>query len=231
MTTRALIVGIVVAAALPISGCVSTVAGTAVRNGHAVPTDVAPLAESALKKVLLPVDEVNQIMGAKRIEVTSDMDEMNDSSDKVSDPDCLGAMFGAEDPVYAGSGWTAVRDLVAREPEEDNDHWVEQTAVLYPDKGHANRFFEKFKSILQKCAGTSLAVDDSDSSSLWEIGDITIDDGLITQMARQEDADGWGCQHALAVVSNMTVETWACAYSPSEEAATMAVDIVTNAAE
>ena len=57
------------------------------------------------------------------------------------------------------------------------------------------------------------------------------DDGLITQMATQEDADGWGCQHALAVVSNMTAETWACAYSLSDEAATMAVDIVNNAAE
>ncbi|HEX3286627.1 MAG TPA: sensor domain-containing protein, partial [Mycobacterium sp.] len=40
----------------------------------------------------------------------------------------------------------------------------------------------------------------------------------------------WGCQHALSVVSNMTVETWACAYRPGDEAATMAIDIVTNAA-
>ena len=72
-------------------------------------------------------------------------------------------------------------------------------------------------------------MDDEDSSSLWEFDDVTAEDGLITQMAMQEDADGWGCQHALAVVSNMTAETWACAYSLSDEAATMAVDIVNNA--
>ncbi len=60
---------------------------------------------------------------------------MTDSSDKVSDPDCLGAMFGAEEAVYKGSGWTAVRDVVAREPEDDNDHWIEQTAVIYPRSG------------------------------------------------------------------------------------------------
>jgi PknH-like extracellular domain len=229
MTAHGLVVGVFAASVL-LSGCVATVSGTAVRDGHAVPTDVPPLDEAALKRVLLPIDEVNGIMGTKNLEVTSEIDDMTDSSSKVSDPDCLGAMFGAEEKVYDGSGWTAVHDWVAREPEEDNEHWVEQTAVLYPDAAHANKFFQKSKSTWQKCAGTSLAVDDSNSSSLWEISDLTAQDGLLTQVATQEDVDGWGCQHALSVVSNMTVETWACAYRPGDEAATMAIDIVTNAA-
>jgi predicted small secreted protein len=232
MTPRALAVGIaVVAAATTLSGCVSTVSGTAVRDTKTVPTDVPLLEESALDKVLLPVDEINEIMGTTELEVTSDMDDMTDSSGKVSDPDCLGAMFGAEDPVYKGSGWTAVRDIVAREPDEDNDHWIEQTAVIYPQAGNANRFFEKSKGIWEKCAGSSLAVDTEDTSSLWEFGDVSSDDGLITQMATQEDADGWGCQHALAAASNLTVETWVCAYNVAQEAATMAIDIINNAAD
>jgi hypothetical protein len=230
MRTPGVVVGLV-AATMLLSGCVATVSGTAVRDGHTVPTDVPPLDEAALKRVLLSIDEVNDTMGTKDLEVTSEIDDMTDSSDKVSDGDCLGAMFGAEEAVYDGSGWTAVHDWVAREPEEDNDHWVEQTAVLYPDAAHAKRFFDKSKSTWQKCAGTSLAVDDSSSSSLWEIGDLTAEDGLLTQMAMQEDVDGWGCQHALSAVSNMTVETWACAYSLSNEAATMAIDVVTNAAK
>ncbi|HEX7429775.1 MAG TPA: sensor domain-containing protein [Mycobacterium sp.] len=224
-------IGGVLAASVLLSGCVSTVAGTAVRDGKAVPTDVPPLKESALDRVLLSIDEVNEIMGTTQIEVTSELDEMTDSSDSVSDPDCLGAMFGAEEPVYDGTGWTAMRDVVAREPEEDNDHWVEQTAVLYPNADNAKKFFEKSKSIWEKCAASSLAVDTEDSSSLWEFGDVAAQDSLITQMATQEDADGWGCQHALAVVSNLTAETWACAYSLSDEAATLAVDIVNKAAE
>jgi hypothetical protein len=229
MTTRALAAGLVATSVL-LSGCVSTVSGTAVRDGHAVPTNAPPLNEAALKRLLLSIDEVNEIMGTKNLEVTSELQEMTDSSDKVSDPNCLGAMFGAEDPVYDDSGWTAVRDWVAREPEEDNDHWVEQTVVLYPDAGDANRFFATSKAMWQKCAGSSLAVDDSDSSSLWKIGNLTADDGLLTQVVKQQDANGWGCQHALSAVSNITVETWACAYNLSNEAETMAVDIVTNAA-
>jgi len=107
---------------------VSTVSGSAVRDAKTVPTDVPRLQESVLDSVLLPIDEINDIMGTTDLEITSDMDEMTDSSDKVSNQDCLGAMFGAEEPVYEGSGWTAVRDVVAREPDEDNDHWIEQTA-------------------------------------------------------------------------------------------------------
>ena len=106
-----------------------------------------------------------------------------------------------------------MRDVVAREPEDDNDHWIEQTVVIYPESGNANRFLEKSRSIWQKCADSSLAVDTEDTSSLWEFGDVSDGDGLITQMATQEDADGWGCQHALAAASNLTVETWVCAYS------------------
>lgn len=214
-----------------VTGCTSTVAGTALRDRTAVPTDVAPLKESDLERVMLSADEINTIMGATRIKVTSDLDEMTDSSDKVSDPDCLGAMFGAEETVYKGSGWTDVRDEVAREPDEDNDHWVEQTVVLYPEAAAATRFVEKSKSDWENCTGSSLAVDSEESSSLWEFDDVAAKEGVISQMATQQDADGWGCQHALAAVSNLTVETWACGYTITDEAVTMAGDIMTKAAE
>ena len=231
MTKRILLVGLVVAAVTALTGCVSTVSGTAVRNASTVPSDVPKLDGSALDEVLLSIDEVNDVMGTTDLEVTSDIDDMTDSSDKVSDPDCLGAMFGAEEAVYKGSGWTDVRDIVAREPDEDNDHWIEQTAVIYPEAGNAKRFFEKSRSIWEKCADSSLAVDTEDTSSLWEFEKVTAGDGLITQVATQEDADGWGCQHALAAASNVTAETWVCAYNLGDEAATMAIDIVNKAAE
>jgi hypothetical protein len=231
VTVRARLVGIIGVAAMVLTGCVTTVSGTAVRNASTVPSNVPKLDGSALDRVILPIDEVNSIMGTTRLEVTSDINEMTDSSDKVSDPACLGAMFGAEEAVYKGSGWTAVRDIVAREPEDDNDHWIEQSAVIYPDAGNANRFLEKSRAVWEKCADSSLAVDTEDTSSLWEFDKVTAGDGLITQMARQEDANGWGCQHALAAASNLTAETWACGYVLADEAATMAIDIVNKAAE
>lgn len=227
---RAFAVGAVLAASVLLSGCVSTVSGTAVRAQNAAPVDVPPLTEAKLDDVLLSIGELNGIMGSTQMKVTSELEEMTDHSGEVSDPDCLGAIYGAEEPVYAGSGWTAMRDQVAREPGEDNEHWVEQTAVLYPSADNAQKFFDDSKAAWEDCSGFSVSVDDLDASYLWQIDSVTTEDALITQMTAQEDADGWACQHALSVVSNLTVEAWACSYEPKDEAATIANDMIANAA-
>ena len=103
--------GAVLAAAVLLTGCVSSVEGTATRQspGRGVPVDVPPLVEADLDAVLLSIGELNTIMGSTQLKVTSELDEMTDHSAQVSDPDCLGAVYGAEEPVYAGTGWTAVR--------------------------------------------------------------------------------------------------------------------------
>jgi hypothetical protein len=229
--TRACAVGAVLAASVLLSGCVSTVSGNAVRAHNAAPIDVPALTEAKLDDVLLSVGELNDIMGSTSMKVTSELEQMTDHSGEVSDPDCLGAIYGAEQPVYAGSGWTAMRDQVVREPGEDNAHWVEQSAVLYPSTAKAQKFFDDSKATWEKCSGYSVSVDDLDATYLWQIDSVTSQDTLITQMTAQEDADGWACQHALSVVSNATVEAWACGYSIKDEAATIANDMVANAAK
>ena len=79
------------------------------REQHAAAIDVPPLTEAKLDGVLLSIGELNDIMGSAKMKVTSELKEMTDHSGEVSDPDCLGAIYGAEEPVYAGSGWTAMR--------------------------------------------------------------------------------------------------------------------------
>ena len=227
--TRLSAVGAVIAASVLLSGCVSTLSGTAVRAKNAAPIDVAPLTEAKLDDVLLSIGELNGIMGSTQMKVTSELQEMTDHSGDVSDADCLGAIYGAEGPVYDGSGWTAVRDQVVREPGDDNEHWVEQTAVLYPSADKAQKFFDKSKASWQKCSGNAVSVDDAEATYLWQIDKVTSQDSLISQPTAQEDAGGWACQHALSVVSNVTVEAWACSYDVKDEAATIANDMVANA--
>jgi hypothetical protein len=229
--TRACGVGVVIAASVLLSGCVSTVSGTAVRAHNAASINVPPLTEPKLDDVLLSAGELNGIVGSTQMKVTSELDQMTDHSGEVSDPDCLGAIYGAEEPVYAGSGWTALRDQVVREPGEDNEHWVEQTAVLYPSAEKAQKFFDESKSSWQKCAGYSVSVDAEAATYLWQIDSLTAEDGLITQTTAQEDAEGWGCQHAMSVVSNAIIEAWACGYSIKDEAATIANEMIANASK
>ncbi len=220
-----------ITASVLLTGCVSTVSGTPTRAQNAARGDVAPLDASKLDDVVLSIGEINAIMGASRMEVTSEQDEMTDHSEDVSDAECLGAIYGAEEPVYAGSGWTDVLDQISREESDDNDHWVEQTVVLYPSSDKALNFFDKSKAAWESCANYTVTVEDSGNGYDWELGEVTAEDNMITQITMQSDAAGWGCQHALSPVSNITVEVWACSYSVGDEAATIANDMVANAAK
>ncbi len=223
--------GLVLAASTVLAGCVSTVDGAAVRASPAG-SDVPVLDDAALDRLLLSIGEINGIMGSTQMQVNGDVDEMTDHSDSVSDVDCLGAVYAAEEPVYADTGWTAMRDRVAREPDDDNQHWVEQTAVLYPAAQNAQAFFESSSQTWQQCADRSIATNGGDFS--WALGavDVDVTEGgapLLTQVTEQENAAGWQCQHALSTVSNATVEAWACGYRIDAEAAEIATEMIANA--
>jgi hypothetical protein len=212
------------------SGCTSTVAGTPVRDVNAAPTNVRPLQESQLDGVMLTVAQLEGIVGATGLNVVVDGRRMSDNADAVSDPDCLGSIFGAEERVYRSTDWTAVRDQVAREPGASNEHWIEQTIVLYPTEKQARDFVATATSSWRDCSGFSVAVDDETTSSIWLIDDVSLRDDVVTQVVAQEDSDGWECQHALTSVANLSIEALACAFGIDEEAVDMVDLLVANAA-
>jgi hypothetical protein len=216
-----------------LSGCVSTVGGAALRGQDASPaaTDVPTLTESDLDGVLLSAGEVNGVMGATGIRVTASSQNMSDNSDGVSDVDCLGAIYGAEQLVYRGSDWSALRDEVLQEPATDNAHWVEQIVVLFPSAEKATAFVDKSRATWQKCGGSSIDIDNSDVHSTWKIDQPDVSGNILTQVSTQRNAGGWGCQHALTTVSNVVVEAWACSNSIADEGRTIAADMIKNAAK
>ncbi|AQT79511.1 sensor domain-containing protein [Mycolicibacterium litorale] len=215
-----------------LSGCVTTVGGAAVRApGGPSSIDVPILAESDLDHVLLSPGAVNGIMGATGIRVTASSEDLSDNSDGVSDLDCLGAIYGAERLVYGGSDWTALRDQVLQEPTSDNEHWVEQIAVLFPSADKAHAFVENSRATWEKCGGTSIDIDNSDVHSTWKIDDADVSGDILTQTSTQRNAGGWGCQHALSAAANLVVESWACSDAITDEARSIAAAMLENAAK
>ena len=200
------------------------------RDADDNPADVQPLRESQLDDVLLSIAQLNGIAGATRMKVVLAGEVMSDNSEAVSDPDCLGSIFGAEDLVYQSSDWTAVRDQVAREPHDGNEHWMEQTAVLYSTAKPAGDFVEDSTSSWRDCSGFSVAVDDGTTSSIWLIDEVLVDGDVVTQGISQEGSDGWECQHAMSAVANLSVEAIACAFGINDEAVSMVTAMIANAA-
>jgi hypothetical protein len=192
--------------------------------------NVDSVKESDIEHIMLTVDEIGDIVGASDLEVLLEIGEMSDNADAVSDPDCLGAIFGAEEAVYEGTDWTAVRDQVVGDDENNREHWVEQTVVLYPSDREARKFFDDSSAVWGDCAGFSVAVDDYEATYIWHVEDLSTRDDVIAQVTVQEDFDDWQCQHALSTVSNLTVETWACAFGVDDQAVDIAEKILQNAA-
>jgi hypothetical protein len=216
-----------VAAALAVSGCTSTVAGTAVRDPNAPPPKTT-LDQSDLDGVLLSTSALNGILGTSGLTVTVDTDQMRDQSDAVIDRKCLGAAYGAQEPVYADSGWTAVRDQVIREPGEHNKHWLEQAVVLYPSADEAKQFLGTSRSDWAKCTGTLITFGDNNELQQWNVTDVTEGGSIISQTSTPSGSAAGGCHHAMAAAANVIVETWACGESVTDEAVTIADDIVTK---
>ncbi len=216
-----------------VTGCVSTVTGAAVRDKSAGPIELPPLNEADLDRVPITAGAVNRIMGGSGMEVSASSESMSDNSANVSDRDCLSAIYGAEQLVYAGTDWTAVRDQVLQEPSSDNDHWVEQTAVLYPSTSKAKEFVESSKTAWQQCSGRSIDIDHGEVHATWDFGDFRAEEAksglMLTQLTTQRQAAGWDCQHAMTSSSNVVVEVWACTHGIHDEARAIAEQMQRNA--
>ncbi|MGV9803650.1 sensor domain-containing protein [Mycobacterium sp. NPDC003449] len=223
--TRLAAAGAAVIASGLLSGCVSTVGGTVLRDPDA-PKFESTLAESDLDGLLIPVNRLNDIVGSSDLEVNADFTELNDNSAAVSDIDCLGAAFGAQELVYGDSGWTAVRDQIVREPGADNPHWLEQAVVLYPSADRARNFFDASREIWDGCVGSIVTYDSQNLPLRWTVGEVTATDSSIGQMSTPEGSVGGGCHHAMSAAANVIVETWACGDDIVDQADTMARAIV-----
>lgn len=198
-----------------ISSCAQTVAGTAER------ATAAATAGGGLDGVLLSAGAVNTIMGTTQISVADRSQDMQTTTENLSRPDCLGALYNAEDSVYQGSGWTDVRNQVLAEPQDNNAHWVEQTAVEFSGSDRAQAFVSASLSSWSRCSGKEVTMTSGSDVNRWRIGDLIISGRTINQTALQQAVRGWGCQHALSAVSATVIEATACSKNVADEAVTI----------
>jgi hypothetical protein len=222
------------AVVVTVVGCVNTTAGTARPAGtvspgsSSVPTKSGQPGDS-LDHILLSAAEINGIMGATDMQLMDSSNDMADHSGDVSDPQCLGALYNAEDSVYNDTGWKDVADQVLTEPEDDSDHWLEQTVVQFPTAAGAKAFRDASLKQWTDCIGKYVMVDDGEYEFHWQFEGISSDNGTISQTARQSDSDNWACQHALTAVDAYIVEVSACGTALQDEAVTVVNKLAVNA--
>jgi serine/threonine-protein kinase len=178
-----------------------------------------PIAATRLNSLLLSSSDINSIMGATNIQPGKPITSMGTSSMTVSVPDCQGALYTTQDPVYAGSGFTGVNGLVSQEPGDNNDHWVNQAVVAFPTADKAKAFLQSSLDKWKNCAGQTVTVTNSSSKTYrWTFAPIQGIPPKISVLQTQEGADGWECEHAMGVANNVIIDTNACGYHISDQA-------------
>jgi serine/threonine kinase PknH len=208
---------IIAAVAVVLVVVVGAVAIWLIIPGPKPPPD--PIAATRLNSLLLSSSDINSIMGATNIQPGKPITSMGTSTMTVSVPDCQGALYTTQDPVYAGSGFTGINGLVSQEPGDNNDHWVNQAVVAFPTADKAKAFLQSSVDKWKNCAGQTVTVTNSSSKTYrWTFAPIQGSPPKVSVLQTQEGADGWECEHAMGVANNVIIDTNACGYHISDQA-------------
>ncbi|HTY33253.1 serine/threonine-protein kinase PknH/PknJ [Mycobacterium sp.] len=188
----------------------------ATRPSPAPPPD--PIPAGRLGALLLDPSGVNTIMGSSAMTPGKPLTSMDATSVTLSLPNCQGALYTSQDPVYAGTGYTGVSGLVSSEPGDDYDHWVNQAAVAFPSADKAKAFVQSSADNWKGCAGKTVTVTNKNNKTYrWSFAQLTGSPPKIAMLETQEGADGWECQRAMGAANNVVADVNACGYHISDQ--------------
>lgn len=181
-----------------------------------------PVVEREIDTLLLAPEQINAAMGAKDMAVRNKRVAMSDDSATMKPTECLAIDGSVQAPVYAGSGFTAVRDEALNDGDNFT-HYAEQAVVLFPIAKQANAFFTASAKQWSTCHHFSHI----QSGTEWTVGYVSNDNGVLSTVAAQDNAKagGWACGRALVVRNNIIVDVNTCSPNPGSSAVDIANQI------
>ncbi|MCV7064603.1 sensor domain-containing protein [Mycolicibacterium houstonense] len=174
-----------------------------------------PLRQKTLPRLLLTPEQINAAMAAKGMEVTATDSRMSDDSATMSPRECLAVDGAAQAPVYADSGFTDEQEMSLREPDAFL-HYAKQAVVRFADAQQAKAFFDSSVRQWPECKQYT----HTQSGTLWQVGPISVKDGVLSTIATQSNAQagGWACGRALSANNNVVIDVNTCSANPADSA-------------
>jgi hypothetical protein len=165
---------------------------------------------SAVEALLLGADQVHGIVG-QQLQVVSSSNQTIDSSGGFNLPDCSGAIYPLESPVYTPTRYTAVRGSLLQPSPTGNPFYpyVDQSVALLSSADRAAHLRADSKQQWQNCAGKPLTVSSGNSTMQATLANVVSQGDMISQ--NRTVADGASCQHTMGVWSNVVAEAVVCA--------------------
>ncbi|SOJ57670.1 Serine/threonine-protein kinase PknH [Mycobacterium simulans] len=210
-------------ACMLVAACTDTVDGSPVAADTSGPMNQTPIPVSALDGLLLDPGQINAELGATSMKVWFNAKAMWDWSKNVADKNCLAIDGPAQDKVYAGTGWTAMRGQRLDDSVDDSkrrSHYAIQAVVAFPSARDANSFYSDQVQSWNSCSNRRFSdVGPNQPDTIWTVAGVTSDNGTLSTSQVQEGGEGWDCQRALTVRNNIAIDIVTCAYSQNSSTA------------
>jgi hypothetical protein len=157
------------------------------------------------------------------VEVINSSLGTSDNTHAIDPPNCVGVIFGAEQQVYADTGFEAIRNQTLGKTTSDIDDLVEQTSVVFSTAEQAQAVLASSTAQWRECASGHPTHYQSESSIDqdagyekgwgWYLTDAVVGEDLITmRMSAVDNLNGNApvCQLALGVRDNVVVKAKTC---------------------
>ncbi|GAA4536715.1 serine/threonine-protein kinase PknH/PknJ [Mycobacterium paraffinicum] len=208
----------------------STTATVAPSTTSTVTSSAAPTVVPAqLDSLLLPVDQINTLVGTTGIIVDHNVTEMTDPGpgNTLSDDKCLGALIGFQTRTYKSSGYTAMLAQLMKKPQSNPAYVVAQGAVIFASADQARGFVNDQSNRWRDCAGKSVTQPGDKAPFEWTFGQLS---GNPPNIALQRTLANTAvvCQHVMQAVSNVVLDVNVCAPGTINQARLIANQMATK---
>jgi hypothetical protein len=203
---------------LAATGCATTTNGSALAD-HTGPLAAPPRAVAALDRSLLSTAEINAVMGATGMTVRTSRQDMWDDSPNIADINCVAVDGPAENKIYTGRGWTAMRAQVLKEPGDAWAHYVLQSVVAFPSVADAAALFTASSKSWRACSNRRFTYTQPGPDPVWTTARVSNTAGMLAISLVRDGVKHWTCQHALTVADKVAVEVQACGFNQTDPAA------------
>jgi hypothetical protein len=208
------------------AAAVVTVAVVVILAGcSARPAQTSSAAPVRPDSVLLTAEEANTTLGSSDMQLTGPINHETFTKTlptAVSHPDCLSTANVALDPVYSGSGYTAIIEerLADTGPDSQPAHVLEQAVASFPSADLALAFVNNLAGKWKACAGQTITVQTIPtgrgiySEEQYTTGRLI---GEVPKIALSKTGGTRDCQRALDAVSNLVIDVEACGSPLSDQ--------------
>ncbi|MDT7739017.1 MAG: eukaryotic-like serine/threonine-protein kinase [Mycobacterium sp.] len=210
---------------------VTNTASSATTAATTSPTPAPRVLVSALPALLVPIDQLKQLMGDEQLQVAETAQAMFDISPYVGDVGCVGAYGPTQTTVYATSGFMGLQRQAIKDPSDPKQlNNVGQAVVAFLTAEQAQAAVAGQVGQWQLCANrtTSLNLPGRTPAHVTFGAPSTVADGVHEiSLQVESNPSQQHCQRALTARNNIVVDISSCSMTLPDPAVRLA-DVIAS---